>query len=331
MNRREMLKLSSVSAAAGLGFVFSPSPATADNISEIASENILVDQLASDFSQPPSHTRPWCYWYWVSNYISREGITRDLEAMKRVGIGQAMMANIAGRDTPLGDVKLFSELWWSLLEHAIREAKRIGIDIGIFNGPGWSQSGGPWITPARTMRYVVSSEMRVKGPAKFEGKLPMPKEPFQDVGVLAFPVPRADADEIAMHSPQVRCSPAVPNPEHLVDGNLETNCLFPTGVTEKRMPFIVDIEVAEPFTARSLELHPIENNVYVQCELRAADAAGIFKTVRIFDGSTGTRSSAVQTHCRADDHRTRGSGVRSHYFPPFSSRNNGPHRNRWLD
>jgi hypothetical protein len=126
-----MLKLTSVSAAAGLGLALSSRAVSADLILEIPTRIFLGDQLVSDFEQPPVHTKPWCYWYWVSNYISRDGITRDLESMSRVGIGEAMMANIAGRDTPLGDVKLFSEEWWSLLEHAIREAKRVGIEIGM--------------------------------------------------------------------------------------------------------------------------------------------------------------------------------------------------------
>src|SRR3984885_13116229 len=276
-----MLKLTSVSAAAGLSLALSSRALSADLILERSTRIFLGDQLVSDFEQPPAQTKPWCYWYWVSDYVSRDGITRDLEAMSRVGIGEAMIANIAGRDTPLGDVKLFSGEWWSLLEHAIREAKRVGIEIGIFNGPGWSQSGGPWIPTERSMRYVVSSETRVVGPLRFEGKLSPPKEPFQDIGTLAFPMPKDDTDTIATHSPQIRCNPSIANPEHLIDGDLRTSCLFPSGLTEKQ-PFVVDIVVAEPFTARSLELYPIEGNVYLRCQLEYADASGVFKLVRTF-------------------------------------------------
>jgi hypothetical protein len=92
-----MLKLTSASAAAGLGFVIIPRTVSANEISEVPTKLLPVDQLVSDFAQPPAQARPWCYWYWVSNYISREGITRDVEAMARVGIGEAMIANIAGR------------------------------------------------------------------------------------------------------------------------------------------------------------------------------------------------------------------------------------------
>jgi hypothetical protein len=276
-----MLKLTSVSAAAELGFVIFPRTVSAREMLEVSTSLLSVDQLASDFAQLPAQTRPWCYWYWVSNYISREGITRDVEAMARVGIGEAMIANIAGRDTPLGDVKLFSEEWWSLLEHAIREAKRVGIDIGIFNGPGWSQSGGPWIPTERSMRYVVSSETRVLGPMRFEGKLSAPKESFQGIGTLAFPIPKSDADTIAAHFPQIQCNPDIANPEHLMDGDLRTRCLFPSGLTDKQ-PFVIDILVAEPFTARSLELYPIEDDVYIHCRLEYEDALGAFGIAHTF-------------------------------------------------
>ncbi len=36
--------------------------------------------LERGFQQPPEQTKPWCYWYWISDNISKEGITRDLEA-----------------------------------------------------------------------------------------------------------------------------------------------------------------------------------------------------------------------------------------------------------
>ena len=38
--------------------------------------------LDDTFRNPPDSSRPWCYYYWISDNISREGITKDLEAMK---------------------------------------------------------------------------------------------------------------------------------------------------------------------------------------------------------------------------------------------------------
>ncbi|MCX6899513.1 MAG: glycosyl hydrolase [Verrucomicrobia bacterium] len=249
----------------------------------LANTGAAADDLAKGFASPPEQTKPWCYWYWISDNISKEGITRDLEAMARVGIGGALIGNVVDKDAPLGTVRIFSDEWWASLEHAIREAGRVGVQIGVFNGPGWSQSGGPWITPKQAMRYVVSSETRVKGPAKFEGKLPAPKEPFEDIAVMAFPAPRADATRLATLSPRVRCSPAVEQAAVLADGDPATGVPFPEGAASKGKPFTVDLETKDAFTARTLLLYPHDGDFRVMCELQAADDHGVFATVREFE------------------------------------------------
>jgi len=238
--------------------------------------------LEAGFRRPPEATRPWCYWYWISDNISKRGITRDLEAMARVGIGEAFIGNVFLEDIPAGDVKVLSDAWWALVEHAIREGARTGVNVGMFNCPGWSQSGGPWIEPGQAMRYLASSETRVRGPSRFDGTLPVPKEPFQDVAVLAFPAPRADADSLGSHSPRLSSSPAAPGAEALVDGNLDTAMAFPANVGQGKEPFAIEIAVEQPLTARSLSLTPSESPWSAQCELQAADDAGAFGTVRRF-------------------------------------------------
>ncbi len=117
------------------------------------------DRLVDGFHHPPESTKPWCYWYWISDNISKEGISRDLEAMARVGIGEAFIGNVFLEDVPAGSVKVLSQPWWTLVEHAIREADRVGVNIGMFNCPGWSQSGGPWGFPAEFLQYGGQSDL----------------------------------------------------------------------------------------------------------------------------------------------------------------------------
>lgn len=238
--------------------------------------------LVQGFRQPPDQTKPWVYWYWITDNISGEGITRDLEAMARVGIGEAFIGNIFLEDVQRGSVKALSEPWWGLVEHAIREGGRLGVNIGMFNCPGWSQSGGPWIKPDQAMRYMVSTERRVTGPARFEERLVPPAEPFQDIAVLAFPAPHGDADTVAARSPRVTCTPVVESSSALCDGDLKTVCLFPPGAGQGRHALAIEIESAEPFTARSLVLHPAQVAFAAQCELQAADEAGVFHPVHAF-------------------------------------------------
>jgi hypothetical protein len=150
------------------------------------------------FRNPGENTRPRCYWYWFDDHVSKEGITRDLEAMKRVGIGGAFIGIIGGAIGPNIPCipKPMSDPWWENLTHAVREGSRLGVDIGFFNCPGWSQSGGSWVKPNESMRYLVQEEIHIQGPQRYSSKPPMPTgkkgENFQSVALLAFRIPKGD-------------------------------------------------------------------------------------------------------------------------------------------
>jgi hypothetical protein len=129
--------------------------------------------------------------------ISREGITADLESMARVGIGGAAIFNIGGHGAQ-GKVIPLSPEWRELMGHALREAKRLGIEINLNNSMvGWSSSGGPWITPELAMQCLTWSETAVRGPQSAAIVLPQPPGHlgyYRDVAVLAFPTPEAECE-----------------------------------------------------------------------------------------------------------------------------------------
>lgn len=142
-----------------------------------------ADQLKTGFQNPPEETKPYCYWYWLNGDITADGVTKDLEAMARAGIKQAMIGNIEGGEP----VKMFSPEWYALTRHALKEASRVGIGIMMFNAPGWSQSGGPWIKPEQSMRRITWTEIQAKS-GRFSGKVRPDIQPLvQDVAVLAVP------------------------------------------------------------------------------------------------------------------------------------------------
>lgn len=147
-----------------------------------------LDALEKSFLDPPSATAPWVYWYWISDQISKKGITQDLEAMKGVGIGAAAIGNIALPTVPSGKVKVLSEEWIDCVQHAIREGGRLGVDIGLFNCPGWSQAGGPWVTPEKSMRYLATTEVVVQGPRELDEKLTNPGLADGPSWVHAYPI-----------------------------------------------------------------------------------------------------------------------------------------------
>ena len=210
----------------------------------------LADELARDFASPPENTRPRCYWYWMDGQMTKESITADLEAMKHVGIGEPYIGIIYGTSgkMPGPGCQALTDTWWGLIEHAVREADRLGLHIGLFNSPGWSQSGGPWVKPDQAMRYVVLPEMHLTGPKHFEGKLPTPPGEFQDIAVLAMPAPKGEGQQAKV-----------------------------AARTGREIRF----EMTKPFTARSLTVQPA-GQINVAAELQVSDDGKAYRTVKKF-------------------------------------------------
>src|SRR5690349_13263266 len=65
----------------------------------VCSLNVACGQnlasLQQAFVHPPDSARLWVNWFWMDGNITREGITADLEAMARVGIGGVLLMDIS--------------------------------------------------------------------------------------------------------------------------------------------------------------------------------------------------------------------------------------------
>src|SRR5512136_524598 len=133
-----------------------------------------ADDLSAGFTKPPDSARPWVYWFWLNGNISREGITADLEAMKRVGIGGVLIMEV-DQGAPLGPNGFASPPWRELFKHVCAEAARLGLEVNMNNDAGWCGSGGPWVTPDMAMQKLVWAETGTEGPRHFEEDLPAPQ------------------------------------------------------------------------------------------------------------------------------------------------------------
>src|SRR5665213_2563275 len=149
------------------------------------------DELERNFTKPPADARPWVYWFPLDGNITSNGITADLEAMKRVGIGGVLYME-TDQGAPEGPARFGGPLWRDLVKHILSEANRLGLEVNMNNDAGWCGSGGPWITPELSMQKVVTSSTNVSGPLRFTGILPKPPAKmdfYRDIAVLAFPTP----------------------------------------------------------------------------------------------------------------------------------------------
>ena len=144
--------------------------------------------IEKGFREIPDSIRVGCYWYWISDNISKEGVIKDLYAMKKAGITRAYIGNIDIGGNAYGDVKIFTPEWWDAIHAALKTATELDIEIGMFNSPGWSQSGGPWVKPEQSMRYLAATDTRVKGQQTFSYTVPGYSDSMQLVRIIAYPV-----------------------------------------------------------------------------------------------------------------------------------------------
>lgn len=131
--------------------------------------------VENGFHSVPDSVRIAVYWYWMSDNVSVDGVQRDLQAMKKAGITRAYIGIIGGQGVPYGKVKIFTPEWWDVLHAALKKATELNIEIGIFNSPGWSQSGGPWVRPSQSMRFLASADTLVTGGKTLRVTLPQVK------------------------------------------------------------------------------------------------------------------------------------------------------------
>ncbi|MGD8777364.1 MAG: glycosyl hydrolase [Ignavibacteria bacterium] len=221
-----------------------------------------ISQVEKDFKEVPDTIQTSVYWYWISDNISKEGVIKDIEAMESVGINRAFIGNIGlgPGEPPYGKVKIFSGEWWGILHAALKRAGELGIEIGIFNSPGWSQSGGPWIKPSQSMRYLTSSKIIVEGPNKIETKLETPGEDFQDVKIIAYPAIDKLEEVISVSSSEIKSTPWLGNIKNIADGSQSTDITLPSKLT-------VDFKSEEAQTVRSITVYTSHSPTKARAEL----------------------------------------------------------------
>ena len=236
-----------------------------------------LDAWDDAWLNPPLSASPGCYYYWDTGNISKYGITKDLEAMKAIGIDEPFVANVVGKRAKQGPVKVFTEEWWDCMVHAANEAKRLGMHIGYFNCPGWSQSGGPWVKPTETMRWLISRETRVSGGRNLSLNIrelfdSISRKNLQLVSVQAFPVPLYDDFRIADLHPTVKAE-GLEQPEKLFDGEMATVA------SSKDKVSTITVSLSKADTFRSLQIYPADRTMKGYFVMEAEDGKGGWREV----------------------------------------------------
>jgi hypothetical protein len=268
------------------------------------------EALEAGFRNPPDSAKPRTWWHWTNGNVSEDGITKDLEWMKRVGIAGFQLSDVAAGSGQVVDKKIYfgTPEWYQAVRHAAEEAKQLGLEMSIFSSPGWSEAGGPWVKPEEAMKKLVWSETSADGPKSFDGKLAMPPSNegsvrdltagarsgapafYRDSVVIAYRTP-ADATSMAALHPKATTNDGPIDPAPLVDDSLNTsiNIAAPKGGG----PAWLEYEFDQPFTARALSLGA-RGRIPVGRVL-ASDDGVHFQTVAVLPGPQGYHGAAIRT------------------------------------
>jgi hypothetical protein len=275
------------------------------------------DPLDQGFQNPPDSAKPRTWWHWTGGNITKEGITKDLEWMKRAGIGGMHLADVSSGSGQTVDKKLLfgSPEWLDAVRHAASESDRLGLEMTIFSSPGWSETGGPWVKPEQAMKKFVWSETTVEGPRNFTGKLAQqpsnngpirnlrtgggrggpgapPPDPtyYGDSAVLAYRTPADEVNMADLH-PKATTNNGPIDASPLLDDDLNTAVTIPAPAGGG--PAWLQYEFAQPFQARAISLAG-RGGIPVGRVLASGDGVN-FRTLAVMPGPQGYRGGSVRT------------------------------------
>ena len=179
---------------------------------------MAVQGLALDvemFAHPAVERHPETWFHLIGGNVAKAGLDADLDAVKAAGIsGIQLFHGEFGGPWPgvSPQIPCLSADWDDLISHAAEGCEKRGLVFKMQNCPGWSMSGGPWITPDLAMRNLSYSRLDVEGGTLVDAALPEPNWQmesrlagadldYRDLFVLAFPTPEGDDGVVVAPKP----------------------------------------------------------------------------------------------------------------------------------
>jgi alpha-L-rhamnosidase len=139
-------------------------------------------QLEAGFRRPPLEARPKALWCWVDGNFDLAEITHELEQAKAKGLGGFDIWDVRSvvdeaKVVPSGPPFMGPESVGAI-GHAVREAGRLGLEMGLIVSSGWN-AGGPWTRPEHTTMGLFRTARTFTGPGRRAVNLPFPTLPDQ--------------------------------------------------------------------------------------------------------------------------------------------------------
>ena len=178
------------------------------------------EKLEEGFLNPPLDARPKALWCWVDGNFNINEITREMETAKEKGMGGFDIWDVwhvvDETDMMPEGPAFMSDPYVEGIAHAIEEATRLDLELGVIISSGWN-AGGSWVKPEHATMGLFRSSTIANGPGSFNQKLEFPELPeeygrlgpaliqrdenglpvfYKDIAVIAVP---ADAENVELN------------------------------------------------------------------------------------------------------------------------------------
>ena len=116
-----------------------------------------------EWPEQSAETKPGTRWWWMGSSVDESNLTANMEAYAKAGIGSLEITPIYGiQGNDENEVDFLSERWMELYAHAVKEGKRLGINIDLNTGTGWP-FGGPDIEIEDAASRLLVKEYTISG------------------------------------------------------------------------------------------------------------------------------------------------------------------------
>lgn len=227
------------------------------------------DDLRAGFLHPSTSSRPLVWWHWMNGNISKEGIRLDLDWMHRIGLAgfQTFDASFLTPQLVRQRVVYMSPEWRDAFKEAVSIGSQHNMEMAIAASPGWSETGGPWVSAEDGMKKYVWSETEIEGGKHFQGRLRHPPEAtgaYQDMGVRDFLGGMAEGEPRAQLYADTRVIAYRKAASDVSFGSLQPTTTFSGGAPEAGI--LTDGEYAR---STGLPIPPVGDSAWIQVEFPA--------------------------------------------------------------
>ncbi len=243
--------------------------------------------LSKEFAAPPMKARPWVFWWFEGGYGNKEGMAKDIAAMREKGIGGVMhMQTIDTTGLPLpSQPPMLGAEWADWFGEAAKLAGNADMTFAASMVDGWA-FGGKWVDKEHAAMMLVSSELQVDRSTDMSQPLPKPfnrLDVYHDVAVIAFPerATRAltPASAVGSNTHMGYCAeenwPAI----HAADCDPDTFWKT-SSAPSVTSPVWIQYAYSQPLTAVSVYLKGMPGGGPRESELQVSDDGQNFRSIK---------------------------------------------------